>query len=94
MKEDKVPRRNRIDKMVPAELSIYNAIKEVEKLWASEKLTESIILLEKAKDMVSDVIDDFQMACEKSLEESEKQSKIFDSMRNIDPNKLTEPFTI
>lgn len=51
-------RRNRLDLMKPSELAIYNAMQEVEKIGASEKLTEAIILLGKAKDLVSDFIDE------------------------------------
>lgn len=51
------PRRNRLDLNTPAELSIYNAMQEVEKLPANEKLTEAVMLLAKAKDLVSDFVD-------------------------------------
>ena len=51
------PRRNSLDLNTPAELSIYNAMQEVEKLPANEKLTEAVMLLAKAKDLVSDFVD-------------------------------------
>lgn len=52
------PRRSQLDKCEPAELAIFNAMQEVEKLPADVKLTEAVILLQKAKDLVSDFIDD------------------------------------
>lgn len=54
---DNVARRNRLDLNAPAEKAIYDAMQEVEKLPADEKLTEAVILLSKAKDLVSDFID-------------------------------------
>lgn len=57
MAENEFPRRNRLDKMNPAELAIYHAMQEVEKLGASEGLTKAIILLSEAKDLVSDFVD-------------------------------------
>jgi len=50
-------RRVQLDKLAPAEKAIYDAIQEVEKVGADVKLTESIILLLKAKDLVSDYVD-------------------------------------
>lgn len=52
------PRRNRIDLNKPSEIAIRNAMSEVEKIGASVKLTEAIELLNKAKDLVSDFIDE------------------------------------
>jgi hypothetical protein len=51
------PRRNRLDLNEPAELAIHNAIQEVEKLPADERLTRAVTLLSEAKDMVADFID-------------------------------------
>jgi hypothetical protein len=50
-------RRIRLDLMEPAEKAIYNAMQEVEKIGADVLLTEAVILLGKAKDLVSDFID-------------------------------------
>lgn len=50
-------RRNRIDLMTPSELAIYKAIHEVEHLGADVKLTEAVILLSKAKDILADYVD-------------------------------------
>jgi hypothetical protein len=52
------PRRNRLDLNTPAELAIVNAMYEVEKLGADVKLTEAIILLQKAKDLIADYVDE------------------------------------
>lgn len=51
------PRRNRLDLNVPAESAIYNAIREVEKMPPSIRLTEAVTLLSKARGIVSDYID-------------------------------------
>jgi SHS2 domain-containing protein len=53
-------RRNRLDLMHQAELSIYNAIQEVEKIGADVRLTQVVIDLGKAKDLLSDFLDDFE----------------------------------
>lgn len=50
-------RRNRLDLNVPAEKAIYEAMQEIEKMPPSEILTEAIILLAKAKELVSDFLD-------------------------------------
>lgn len=52
-----IPRRIRMDLMTPAELSIMNAMQEVEKVGADPKLTEAVILLDKVKNLVSDYTD-------------------------------------
>ncbi len=44
--------------MVPAELAITNAISEVEKLGASENLTEAVTKLMLAKDLVADHLEE------------------------------------
>ncbi len=51
-------RRNRMDLMLPAELAIFNAMQEIEKIGADMRLTEAQILLTKAKDFVSDFIEE------------------------------------
>lgn len=50
-------RRNRLDKCTSAELSIYKAMGEVEKLGADIKLTDAIIKLNEALNLVADYID-------------------------------------
>jgi hypothetical protein len=51
------PRRIRLDLNVPAELAIYNAIQEVEKLAPDVRLTNAVIKLAEAKELVADFID-------------------------------------
>lgn len=51
------PRRVQIQKFCPAETSIYNAMGEVEKMAADERLTWAQILLQRARDLVADFID-------------------------------------
>lgn len=52
-----IPRRNRQDLYEPAEMAIHEAMQEVEKMPAHVMLTEAVILLQQAKDKVSDYID-------------------------------------
>lgn len=51
-------RRNRLDLNHPAELAIYNAMQEVEKMPPSVKLTEAVIKLQEARNLVADFVDD------------------------------------
>ena len=51
------PRRNQLDKCTPAELAIYKAMEEVEKVGADVKLTDAIIKLQEAKELVADFVD-------------------------------------
>lgn len=53
-----VPRRNRLDLCTPAEMAIYNAVQEVEKLAADVRLTDAVTLLQQAREKVADFIDD------------------------------------
>jgi hypothetical protein len=50
-------RRNRMDLFSPAELAIYNAQVEVEKIGADVRLTNAGILLQQARYLVADFID-------------------------------------
>ncbi len=54
-------RRNRLDLNTLAEKSIYDAIQEVEKVGADVRLTEAVILLSKARDLVADFIDNIEI---------------------------------
>lgn len=54
---DEIPRRIRMDKMVPAELAILKAMEAVEGMGAHPLLTEAVVLLGQAKDKVSDIVD-------------------------------------
>jgi hypothetical protein len=52
-----IPRRARIDKFVPAEKAIYDAVAAVEALPPDPRLTDAVILLQRARDVVADFVD-------------------------------------
>ena len=52
-----IPRRIRVDLMTKAELSIRSAMSKVEELPPDVRLTEALILLDKAKSKVADYVD-------------------------------------
>lgn len=54
-------RRIRLDLMKPAELAIYVAMGEVEKLPPDINLTKAVTLLAEAKELVSDFIDGLEI---------------------------------
>jgi len=56
-KEEPKPRRNKLWLNTQAELAIFNAIQEVETVGADVRLTEIVIMLGQAKDLLSDYID-------------------------------------
>ena len=56
--ENKIPRRIRLDLMTKVELAISNAMDEVEKMDADERLTTAGLKLQEAKDLVSDFVDE------------------------------------
>lgn len=56
--ENGFPRRSRLDLFEAAEKAIYDAVQEVEKLGADERLTNAVIKLREAKELVSDYIDE------------------------------------
>jgi len=51
---NQIPRRSRLDLNTPAELAIRNAMTEVEKAGAAIQLTNAIIKLQEAFDLVAD----------------------------------------
>lgn len=55
--QNEIPRRSRMDKWNDAEKAIYNAVVEVEKMPADVKLTNAVIKLQAARDLVADFID-------------------------------------
>jgi hypothetical protein len=55
--EGAVPRRNRVDLLTPAERAIYDAVEAVEDLPPDERLTNAVILLQRARDHVADYVD-------------------------------------
>lgn len=56
--ETDIPRRIRIDKLVPAETAIKKATDLVEELGADPRLTEAVNFLSKARMLVADVVDE------------------------------------
>lgn len=56
--ENGFPRRSRLDLCEAAEKIIYDAIQEVEKLGADVRLTNAVVKLSEAKELVSDFIDE------------------------------------
>jgi hypothetical protein len=52
-----IPRRNRLDLCTPAEIAIFQAMQEVEKIGADVKLTKAVTLLAEAKECVADFVD-------------------------------------
>lgn len=52
-----IPRRCRLNLMVPAELAIHQIIEDVEKWGSHSCLTEAVVLLQQAKDKISDYVD-------------------------------------
>ena len=53
-----IPRRNQVDKCSAAELAIYGAMEEVEKIGADIRLTDAINKLNEARNLVADFIDE------------------------------------
>jgi len=51
-------RKNRLDLMTPAEIAIYKAMEEVEKMEADVRLTNAVIKLQEARDEVAAYIDE------------------------------------
>lgn len=64
--ENDIPRRNKIDLYSDAELAIHKAMEEVEKLGASESLTNAIVKLNEAKNLVADFIDNKEAKLKKA----------------------------
>lgn len=52
-----IPRRICIDKLTPVEKAIYDAVQAVEALPPDERLTNAVIALGKARDLVADFVD-------------------------------------
>lgn len=52
-----IPRRIRMDNWTPAETAIYQAMQKVEEAGADVRLTDAVILLQQAREMVADYVD-------------------------------------
>lgn len=57
MNETDIPRRIQLEKMVPAERAIFDAMGKVEDLPADVRLTEAVVFLQAARDKVADYVD-------------------------------------
>lgn len=55
---ENITRRNKLYLNIPAELAIWNAMQEIEKLPPDVRLTNACNKLQEAKELVSDFIDD------------------------------------
>lgn len=55
--DNKIPRRNSLDLLKPAELAIRTAMEQVELLGASPALTDAIMKLNEASELVADFVD-------------------------------------
>lgn len=63
---NQIPRRAYLEKMVPAERAIHDAIQAVEVMGADVRLTDVVVALGAAKDTLSDYVDataDVQYPC-------------------------------
>ena len=54
---NEIPRRNRLDFNLPAELAIRNAVNEVERLGSDPLLTNCVVILQQAFDLLADYCD-------------------------------------
>lgn len=54
---DEIPRRNRVDQWTLAEHAIAAALAEVERVGADVRLTDAVVLLNKARHRVADYVD-------------------------------------
>lgn len=58
MAENETPRRVDLLRSTPAELTIRDALIAVEDLGADERLTSAVQLLDQARELVADVVDE------------------------------------
>jgi len=65
---DEILRRRILDKCTSVELAIYEAITEVEKLPTDEKLTDVVLKLEEAQNLVADFINEHPGVAERQQE--------------------------
>jgi len=67
VKKNEFPRRNQLDKCTPAELTIFKAMEEVEKVGSDVRLTGAITKLNEAKNLVADFIDGIEQPSKKAF---------------------------
>lgn len=56
-RDPSIPRRNYVPDWCEAEKAIYNASLEIEKMGADVKLTDAVIKLSEARELVADYVD-------------------------------------
>ena len=77
-------RRNNLTMCSPSELAIFKAMEEVEKIGADIKLTDAVIKLDEARNLVADIIDrKIEEALAKGVKDIDKYNYVFDKMREI-----------
>src|SRR5574343_1295880 len=83
-------RRNRLDLNTPSELAIYNAMGEVEKIGADERLTNALIKLKDAKELVANFVDDIRVSQPSDVSDAELLKLCFDrfSESNLKPEYI------
>jgi len=74
--ENGIPRRSRLDLCESAEKILYDATQEIEKLGADVRLTNAIIKLAEARELVSDFID--EKKTQRTTEEKATTNETFD----------------
>jgi hypothetical protein len=74
-----IPRRCRVDLMVPAELAIRAAKLAVEEAGAHVHLTEAVILLSQAQEKVADFVDESVMGALLSLPDESSAEDVDDA---------------
>jgi hypothetical protein len=86
-------RRQRLDLNEQAELAIYNAMQEVEKIGADVRLTNAVIKLSEAKDLVADFIDEakvYTLILEKNTPTLSKDGAIIEVSKALKEKFLFE----
>ena len=58
---ENIPRRIRLDQMIPIEVSICNLVDDIEKLGADIRLTNAINYLWKARESAADFVDNVEI---------------------------------
>jgi len=84
--ENEIPRRNRLDLNEPAELAIYKAMQEVEKMPADVRLTNAGIKLQEARNLVADFIDSPDQVKQREV----KKEKWLEKQMQLDKTKSRE----
>ena len=77
-----ISRRNTLTTCSPSELAIYKAMEEVEALGANVKLTDALVKLDEARNLVADIIDEkMYEAAANGIADIDLYNYVFDEMR-------------